>query len=418
MLAAAPRAGKSWGEIWEETTQVVGDVVNKVKDSVGSVLAKKEEPSQQERIEQARQQQQQRQPQQQRQQQRQPQQRQPPAGGAGLMHGPGGLLGGLVGRAVGGMLESAISKIGAELEKAAAESASTYDTAAARVEGSERLRNRMGGQVTAGPVMSQSMSSTSINGVSTKVVNIVFPVSSSGGLQGMARAASREQGGKGGMADVDVTRAQAVNASGVAAALVDAFKAAGTAAPPSVDAAQGPTSSGFSPIGTGDNLLEFRKRVTALKNYYQDARKYLGTDDAVRIGGYISKLEALEIDFISAYPIGEVEYFTVQINLVDRILSQTYQLIRDAGGWVKYAATIIQLRIEIERTRRNLISSGGSSVRQADATTAPGTLDGLAGAEALASVNGGVDAALAALVGNEDLIARVVQEAEAVNEVT
>jgi hypothetical protein len=56
----------------------------------------------------------------------------------------------------------------------------------------------MGGQVTAGPVMSQSMSSTSINGVSTKVVNIMFTVSSSGGAQGMARAASREaQGGKG-----------------------------------------------------------------------------------------------------------------------------------------------------------------------------------------------------------------------------
>jgi hypothetical protein len=43
-------------------------------------------------------------------------------------------------------------------------------------------------------------------------------------------------------------------------------------------------------------------------------------------------------------------------------------------------------------------------------------LDGLEGVESLASVDGGVEAALLALAGQEDLMARMFTEAEAVNE--
>lgn len=41
---------------------------------------------------------------------------------------------------------------------------------------------------------------------------------------------------------------------------------------------------------------------------------HLQVDDAVRFGGYISSLEKLEIDFISAFPVGELSYYTTQVH--------------------------------------------------------------------------------------------------------
>lgn len=47
-------------------------------------------------------------------------------------------------------------------------------------------------QVTAGPIVSQSVSSSSVNGVTTKSVSLLFAVRSSSGASGTARCVSHE----------------------------------------------------------------------------------------------------------------------------------------------------------------------------------------------------------------------------------
>ena len=111
--------------------------------------------------------------------------------------GPGQLLPqlfgtGLLGRAIGGLVASAIQQVGKQLEQAAASSSSLYDSASARVLSSQKLRAQMGGDVQVGPIMGQSMSSVSINGVSTKTINLTFPVFSSSGQTAQAQVQSLE----------------------------------------------------------------------------------------------------------------------------------------------------------------------------------------------------------------------------------
>eukprot|EP00955_Chlamydomonas_euryale_P102398 365417-Chlamydomonas_euryale.AAC.19 len=98
-------------------------------------------------------------------------------------------------------------------------------------------------------------------------------------------------------------------------------------------------AQGFPPVGSGKNLEQLQERITALQEYYKEARDFLGDcwysrfgargiralaipvgwppsysprhtgmpiDDAVRISGYISKLQKLAIDYIDAFPLGEV----------------------------------------------------------------------------------------------------------------
>lgn len=57
--------------------------------------------------------------------------------------GPG-LVGSLLGRAVGGLVATAIDRLGKQLEQAAAENQSVYDDAAARIMASSKLRAAMG----------------------------------------------------------------------------------------------------------------------------------------------------------------------------------------------------------------------------------------------------------------------------------
>lgn len=45
-------------------------------------------------------------------------------------------------------------------------------------------------------------------------------------------------------------------------------------------------------------------RIDTVKELYEDAREYLGVDDAVRISGYVNTLEDLAIDFVSVGDFG------------------------------------------------------------------------------------------------------------------
>ncbi|GFR39896.1 hypothetical protein Agub_g401, partial [Astrephomene gubernaculifera] len=155
-----PETDKSWGEIIGDAAGVAKSVLNKIKDTAASILPVPKGPTE----------------------------KPTPTPKPEVPFGPpgGGLLPNLIGRAVGGLLSSALSSLSAQLEEAAREQAGAYQEAVARIQGSAKLRARLG-SVTVGPVMSQSSSSSSINGVVTKQVALMLPVYGSLGASGTAQ---------------------------------------------------------------------------------------------------------------------------------------------------------------------------------------------------------------------------------------
>lgn len=89
----------------------------------------------------------------------------------------GGLFGGLI----GGLVNQAVKGLAKEVEKTAAQTRSVSETAAMRIEQSQRIRERLG-PVTVGPAMSQSISSSNMNGRLNKTISLMMPVYGSGRL--------------------------------------------------------------------------------------------------------------------------------------------------------------------------------------------------------------------------------------------
>lgn len=118
-----------------------------------------------------------------------------PGGGGGLF---GGLMGGLVNQAVKGLAS--------QLEKAAQETRDVSEEAAARIRGSAQIQQRLGSGVTVGPAMSQSVSSSSINGRTTKTVTLLLPVYSAGGVPvAQAQVTQTQSSGQGSSCRVAVS---------------------------------------------------------------------------------------------------------------------------------------------------------------------------------------------------------------------
>ncbi|GIL87429.1 hypothetical protein Vretimale_1661 [Volvox reticuliferus] len=153
---------KSWSEIIEDAADVAKSVFTKIKDTAASLIPSTSEQS------------------------AKPTTTEKPKAPLGSFSGGGGLLPNLVGRAMGGLVANALSSLSAQLEEAAREQAGAYEEAVARLQGSAKLRARLG-TVTVGPVMSQSSSTSSINGVVTKQVALVMPVYGSLGISGTAQ---------------------------------------------------------------------------------------------------------------------------------------------------------------------------------------------------------------------------------------
>jgi hypothetical protein len=93
----------------------------------------------------------------------------------------GGLVGGLLGRAVGGMLRSAVGALGEQMRQAQEQVADVQDRATRIIESNSRLQDAMGGSVRAQPPVSQSSMSQNINGRMSKTVTLIMPVVGSGG---------------------------------------------------------------------------------------------------------------------------------------------------------------------------------------------------------------------------------------------
>ncbi|KAG1677654.1 hypothetical protein FOA52_010436 [Chlamydomonas sp. UWO 241] len=139
-------------------------------------------------------------------------------------------------------------------------------------------------------------------------------------------------------------------------------------AQPGVQAAQGAEdfrllSNAFYPVGSGDNLLETRKRIKALKAYYKEARTYLGADDAVRIGGYITRLENLGIDFIAAYPLGELSYTLTLIG----VAASTLDMVGTSLSFVSSSISLVGSFLSV----RSALNSVKSAFANVDPSTLP-----------------------------------------------
>lgn len=93
----------------------------------------------------------------------------------------GGLVGGLLGRAAGAVLRSAVKGLGEQMRQAQEQVADVQDRAARIIESSSKLRQALGGSVQAMPPVSQSSMSQSINGRMTKTVTLLLPVAGANG---------------------------------------------------------------------------------------------------------------------------------------------------------------------------------------------------------------------------------------------
>lgn len=172
-----PDGDKSWGEIAADAADVAKSVFSKIKDTASSILtpAPTTKPTEEASSSSA---------------SRKPAPRQTPDD-LGLSTGGGGLLPNLVGRAMGGLISGALSSLTKQLQEAAKEQQGVYEEAAERIRTSAKLRTRLG-NVTVGPLMSQSSSSSSINGRVTKQIVLLMPVYGAGGDGGTAQVAVTE----------------------------------------------------------------------------------------------------------------------------------------------------------------------------------------------------------------------------------
>lgn len=82
---------------------------------------------------------------------------------------------------MGGLVNQAVKGLAKEMQKTAAETRSVSETAALRIQQSRRIQQRLG-TVSVGPAMSQSMSTSNINGRVSKNINLLLPVFGAGGM--------------------------------------------------------------------------------------------------------------------------------------------------------------------------------------------------------------------------------------------
>ncbi|EFN54338.1 hypothetical protein CHLNCDRAFT_135584 [Chlorella variabilis] len=92
----------------------------------------------------------------------------------------GGLVGGLLGKAVGSMLRGAVGALGEQLREAQEQVADVQARAARVIESSSQLRQKLGGSVQVGAAFSQSSSTAIINGRTSRRVTLLMPVAGGG----------------------------------------------------------------------------------------------------------------------------------------------------------------------------------------------------------------------------------------------
>ncbi|PRW59807.1 hypothetical protein C2E21_1565 [Chlorella sorokiniana] len=173
----------SWGDIASEAGQVAKDLVKKLGSTVGKAASKVAEaivPSEEKEA-----------PVDRRARERR-----------GDVYRPedafgGGLVGGLLGRAVGGMLRSAVGALGEQMRQAQEQVADVQDRATRIIESNSRLQDAMGGSMRAQPPVSQSSMSQNINGRMSKTVTLIMPVVGSGGRIAQAQVQYVEGGSSG-----------------------------------------------------------------------------------------------------------------------------------------------------------------------------------------------------------------------------
>ena len=115
----------------------------------------------------------------------------------------GGFLGNLVGRAVGGLVSGALREVGRQMQQAAEQVQEVQSRAAAIIETSSQVSSRLGPGVRCGAPISQSSMTQSINGVTSRQVTLLLPVSSSRG-QASAEVSFVEGGSKGAGQDFSI----------------------------------------------------------------------------------------------------------------------------------------------------------------------------------------------------------------------
>jgi len=148
---------KSWSEVAEEASHTAKSVFNKLVSSVKKIAGQDE----QSKLE--------------RQRRKEQEELSKPPDLSGLFGG------GLLGRAAGSMLGSAIKAVGDQMAEAGRQAEGIRQRATSAIEASSAVREHLGSGVQVGPPMSQSTMSSSINGRVSKTVSLIMPVVGSRG---------------------------------------------------------------------------------------------------------------------------------------------------------------------------------------------------------------------------------------------
>jgi len=102
--------------------------------------------------------------------------------------------GGLLGRAIGGLVGTAIQGVAGALQEAQAEARGALEEASDAIQADRRVQEALGTPVQVSGPLSQSMSKSSVNGVTSSQLNMVVAVS---GPRGSAQASIASSEGRG-----------------------------------------------------------------------------------------------------------------------------------------------------------------------------------------------------------------------------
>ena len=152
------------------------------------------------------------------------------------------------------------------------------------------------------------------------------------------------------LSSLNITLPAAANSSSLSslANIIQSFLASESSSNtylPLVKAASGLADSLLS---GSTSITSFNSQLADLKKRYQAALKYLHTDDAVRIGGYLLTLDSLALQAISAYPIAEASLFVAELSLCSAITGLVGGILYTVSTALGLSGSIISLQLTLQ----------------------------------------------------------------------
>lgn len=155
--------------------------------------------------------------------------------------------------------------------------------------------------------------------------------------------------------NISLPSGSTVNSSALAslANIIQTFLNTASASNTSLPLVKAASGLADSLLSGSTSISSFQSQLADLKARYQAALKYLQTDDAVRIGGYLLTLDSLGLQAISAYPIAEATLFVAELSLCSAIASLAGGILYTVSTALGLAGSIISLQLTLQSAYPN-----------------------------------------------------------------